>query len=472
MSAAKAWGLVLVLSLTWPFFLPGEAFALRDMMVLPGMELTRSSLGFGDAAARNVPQDALLGIVPFPVLTVRAVMVLSACGAAWAGWRSSRTAWGRAAAMTVAVWNPFVVERLLQGQWSLAAAAWLIPLAAASTAVGARWLMSLTPTGAIAGLLAAPSRMAAGVSAALCLPWVVAGAVSGSGAGTASAASAGAFAPRAEAWVGTLGALAGLGGIWNGAAVPPSRSLGFAVFGVALAAVLALGWCGVPRRLLLLAAVGFAVAVLSSCGALTWAVTSLPGGGLLRDGQKWLILCIPAFVAAAGALPARGAAAALALALLQVPDAPAAIHVLRPVEAPAFPEVDHRGRDVFFVDRPMLQLRADGAPVVDPVTKLMNTVEPLELVVDGVVVDQASPRWVAANALVDDPADAAALRNRGNLGALRDLGIGVVVYPDGRAVETGAPARGIGPLALVPFGVWLAVPVLTFTAKLTKRRRR
>ncbi|MDY5785640.1 MAG: hypothetical protein SPK16_06030, partial [Corynebacterium sp.] len=66
----------------------------------------------------------------------------------------------------------------------------------------------------------------------------------------------------------------------------------------------------------------------------------------------------------------------------------------------------------------------------------------------------------------------AALRNRGNLGDLRDLGIGVVVYPDGRTVETGAPARGIGPLALVPFGVWLAVPVLMFTAKLTKRHRR
>ena len=440
-------GAALVLSLTWPFLVPGEAFALRDMMVLPGMALTRASLGAGDLAARNVPQDALLGLLPFPVAALRVMVAAAAAGAAWAGWRSSATAWGRCAAMTVAVWNPFVVERLLQGQWSLAVAAWLLPLIAVSGSWVARWLASLTPTGAIASVLMSRTRAQLTVTAALCLPWVAAGFAAGSG--TSSPASAAAFAPRAERWVGTLGAVAGLGGIWNGAAVPASRSAGFAVFGIALLLVLALGWRSVEMRLLVLAVAGFAVAVLSWAGALGWAVAALPGGGLLRDAHKWLILALPALVSAAGALRPPRAALALALALLQVPDAPLAVAALAPVAVGELhvAAVDDRGRDVFFVDRPALSRRADGQPVVDPVPKMMNVVEPGELVVDGVVVDPVSPRWREAR---DHPDEIAALRG---------LGIGVVVHPDGTATDTGAPPRGLPTAGLLFFALWLAVPL-------------
>ena len=84
---APAYGALLVLGLTWPFLVPGEAFALRDMMVLPDMALTRASLGFGDLPARNVPQDALLGLVPFPVLLVRVLVIGAAAAAAFAGHR-------------------------------------------------------------------------------------------------------------------------------------------------------------------------------------------------------------------------------------------------------------------------------------------------------------------------------------------------------------------------------------------------
>ena len=153
---APAYGALLVLSLTWPFLMPGEAFALRDMMVFDAMALTRASLGWGDLAARNVPQDALLGILPWPVAFVRVFMVAAAGCAAWAGHRFGRTPFGQAAAMTVAVWNPFVVERLLQGQWSLAAAAWLLPLVALGVhpvSTLAHWLASLTPTGALAAAM-------------------------------------------------------------------------------------------------------------------------------------------------------------------------------------------------------------------------------------------------------------------------------------------------------------------------------
>ena len=92
---APAYGAALVLALTWPFFVPGEAFALRDMMVFDAMALTRASLGWGDLPARNVPQDALLGILPSPVLFVRVFMVAAAAGAAPAGklmsWESADT---------------------------------------------------------------------------------------------------------------------------------------------------------------------------------------------------------------------------------------------------------------------------------------------------------------------------------------------------------------------------------------------
>ena len=171
-------------------------------------------------------------------------------------WRAAATARiTSGAAMTVAVWNPFVVERLLQGQWSLAAAAWLLPLVALGVhpvSTLAHWLASLTPTGALAAAMFARGWRSLTVAVLTCLPWVVAG-FAASSPGTSSVAGAAAFAPRAEGHVGTLGALLGLGGIWNGQAVPPSRAAGWALCGIALFALLALGWRAVPRRWLVLA---------------------------------------------------------------------------------------------------------------------------------------------------------------------------------------------------------------------------
>ncbi|WP_211346254.1 hypothetical protein [Corynebacterium sanguinis] len=434
--------------MTWPFMVPGEAFALRDMVVLPEMALTHASLGFGDLPARNVPQDAVLSQLVFPVLAVRLIVVGAACAAAWAGYRLGTSPFARAAAMTVAVWNPFVIERLLQGQWSLAVAAWLMPFIAVTGSVTAMWVASLTPTGALAAasLSTRPRHLVA--TALFCAPWVVAG-WAAAGAGTASAASAMAFAPRAEQWVGTLGALVGLGGIWNAAAVPPSRSIGFALFGVLLAVVLACGWRAVPRRLLILAAVGFTVAVASWLGGIAAVVEWLPGAGLLRDGQKWVILAVPAYVSAAGGLTPRLAAAACAFAMLQVPDAPAALSPLTPSVVDV-PRIDARGRDILFVDRPTLLTRSDGIPVVDPATKVVNVVESGELRIGGHVVDEASTRWALAQSNPDDTA------------LLASLGIGLVVHPDGTVVDTGAPAREPSVLGRILLLGWFAVPLVAW----------
>ena len=445
----SAYGALLVIAVTWPFLLPGQAFALRDMMVFDQMALTRAALGYGDLAARNVPQDALLGIVPHPVLALRAIMVGSAAAGAHFARRLGRTPLGQAAAMTVVLWNPFVVERLLQGQWSLVAAAWLLPavaLAPAPAATLAHWVASLTPTGAIAAAAFSRGWLGAAVSAATCAPWVVAG-ILHAGASTSTASSAAAFAPRAEAHAGTLGSLLGLGGIWNGRAVPASREAGFALFGVALFALLTLGWRAVPRRWLVLAAAGFAVALASWAGLTAPLVGVVPGAGLLRDAQKFLLLALPAFAAAAGALTPRRAGAAVALALAQVPDAAAAIAPLAPTTV-AVPAVDHRGRDVYFVDRPAL-IESRGTVAVDPAPKAMNTVESGLLLVDATVVDPPSPRAAAARASLQDP------------GALRELGIGLVVHPDGRVVDTGAPAPGWPPAGVALFALWCCIPIFS-----------
>ena len=418
------------------------------MLVFDGMYLTRASLGYGDLPARNVPQDALLAIVPHPVLALRVIMVAAACCAAVTAFRLGRTPFGKAAAMTVLLWNPFVVERLLQGHWSLVAAAWLLPavfIAPLPAATLAHWLASLTPTGALAAAAFARGWRGLVVTVLTCAPWVVASLATGTH-GTATAESFRAFAPRAEAFVGTLGSLAGTGGIWNAYAVPPSREVGFALFGILLAPLLALGWRGVPRRWLALAALGFAIPLLAWAGLTTPIVQHVPGGGLLRDAHKFLILTLPALTAAAGHLSGRSAAAALAVAVAQVPDAPVAIAALTPTHV-AVPEVDHRGRDVVFEDASTL-LAVDGRVTLDPVPKAMNVVEPGALTVDGVLVDEYSPRWLTAREHLDDR------------GALRDLGVGVVVRSSGEVVETGAPAPALPPLGIALFALWCAVPVL------------
>lgn len=396
------------------------------MVVFDEMGLTRASLGYGDLPARNVPQDALLGIVPDATLALRVIMVGAAVTAAVSAAKLGTTNLGKAAAMTVLLWNPFVVERLLQGHWSLVAAGWLLVAAAAHPV--AQWVASLTPTGAIAAALFSKNYL---VSALTCAPWVVAGLLY-SGPTTSSAAGLHAFAPRAETYVGTLGALMGFGGIWNAHAVPDSRHVGFALFGILLFPVLLVGWNSAPRTWLALAALGFAIPLAAWAGITAPIVEHVPGGGLLRDAHKWIILALPAATAAAGSLTPKLAGAALALAILQVPDAPTAISVLAPTSIEV-PEVDHRGRDVLFEDR---------ALVPDPAAKAMNVVEHGAIVVDGVLVDPPSVRWV--NAQTTDP---------------EALGIGLVVHPDGSVTDTGAPRQPWPIPGVVTFALWWIAPL-------------
>src|SRR5690606_11382328 len=195
-----------------------------------------------------------------------------------AGWGAARLAAvlvpeagrsGQLVAATLAIWNPYVAERLLQGHWSLlagyAALPWTI---CAAVAIRRRrrggWASSavclaaagLTPTGALLAIVtacAAPVAPGGGtrvlprvggtlaLGVAVSLPWLVATALAGGGT-EADPAGVRAFAARAEPLLGTIGSVAGLGGIWNAESVPTSRTTAWALMGTLL--LLAVVACG------------------------------------------------------------------------------------------------------------------------------------------------------------------------------------------------------------------------------------
>ncbi|MEU4561524.1 hypothetical protein AB0F72_24335 [Actinoplanes sp. NPDC023936] len=135
--------------------------------------------------------------------------------------------------------------------------------------------------------------------AALNAPWIVAALTSAAG-GSSDPEGVAQFAARAENWAGAGMALAGTGGVWNAQTVPGSRTSVLApLVTVLLLAGAAIGvrelwrrWHGLAVRLFVLAGGGFLLAVAGAtpaAGVLRWLVVHVPGAGLLRDGQKFLI---------------------------------------------------------------------------------------------------------------------------------------------------------------------------------------
>lgn len=331
-----SWIIALTAALCWPLFTgpKGGQFLLRDMVVPMHPPLTDATLGLSDAAARSVPQDTVLWAFGYFADAGNAVRILliAACliggiSAAELARQSLRAGViGQIVAPTMLLWNPYVVERLLQGQWSLVIAVLLLPAIVVATRMhnpvwraSAIALSAITPTGALLGGITAlvsarnwRRRLdALIVTILVSAPWLVATALNPSSAATTDAAGAAAFAARAERFVGTLGAVAGLGGIWNGDAVPSSRETGIAALMVlALLALFAFGARAAfarERGLVLLAIVSVIVISLLATpvgvALMEFMLRTIPGAGLLRDTQKWVGLALPGYVvlAAAGA---------------------------------------------------------------------------------------------------------------------------------------------------------------------------
>ena len=336
--------LIVTLLVLAPLAAPGYVLS-YDMVFVPRQPLRWDLILPSATLPRAVPLDALVSlatqIVPgwlLQRLVLAAILLLAAIGAGRLV-PAGRTATRLVAAVGYA-WTPYLAERLLLGQWGLLLAYAALPwLAAAALRVRAGerhallplagWaaLAAVTPTGGLIALAVvvalASSRLAAAVTLLLNSPWLLAVALTDADARSDPDGVA-AFAARGNDWTGALGALLGTGGTWNAQTVLPSRASVLAPAGTLILLALAGAglrelwrrWpAGVATRLTALAAGGLAVALLGAVPGvrdlLAWLVATVPGAGLLRDGQKFvmpyaLLLCL------AAALGAERAAARIA----------------------------------------------------------------------------------------------------------------------------------------------------------------
>ncbi|PXX65434.1 hypothetical protein DFR70_104498 [Nocardia tenerifensis] len=345
---------------------------LRDAVSTPRSYPTDSALGLGDAAPRAVPQDGLLAVLSTVVdggLIVKVILFVALWAAGYGAAVLARElvgvpVGGQLVASTVAVWNPHVAERLLQGHWSLLAGYAALPwvalcayriragggdLGAWAGLAGFLAAAGLTPTGSLLAGVTALTLVgrrhvagALGLLIAACAPWLTATALSGVAGEPSDPAGIAAFAARAEPGLGTLGSLAGLGGIWNGDAVPGSRTTLLALIGTGLLLVIvatgvrsvvanadASGGNGnsggsadsgdsssgdsdstsgkryVRRALVVLAVPAVLLPALGATAwgmhVMEWLVAQVPGAGLLRDTQKYVALAMPAYALCAAA---------------------------------------------------------------------------------------------------------------------------------------------------------------------------
>lgn len=352
---ARGWCLLLALVICAPMLPPGYVLS-YDMVWVPHLDLARADVwGWGSALPRAVPSDAvvaLLGVL-VPAAAIQKAMLLGVFVAAGLGWHRMTADLpfaGRWLAVTFAIWNPFVVERLALGSWPVlvayAGVPWLLAglggrASRGALVLGAAALAMSPATGLMSFLLVAVTArgvrqrlwslvLVAGLNA----PWIVAGLAHGHA--TVDPVSVRLFEAQGELGLGPFGAVLSLGGIWNIDVVPTSRTLWttglLVVVGWGLMLWGSRSWWRRDRRgfltLGLLALLGLVVALagVAAPDVVARFVSSVPGGGLVRDGTRWLLLTAGWQIMALG----HGAAAlvavarprirqALALALVSLP---------------------------------------------------------------------------------------------------------------------------------------------------------
>jgi hypothetical protein len=493
------WALALALLVLGPAL--GHGFLLvRDMVWVPDLALRADSLGLGSGLPRAVPSDAVVAvldeIVPGMLLQKLVLVLALAAGGVGAARLldpGNAPSDGPAAlvlrlvAVTVYGWNALVAERLLMGAWPVlvgyAALPWLLGAARRWRAEDRlpRGLLVLVPLGCLsasAGLATAVAVLAGAAGkgrtakAALLVaagnaPWLVAGLLHASSA-TSDSAAAEVFALRGEGSVPAPLAALTLGGIWNTAVQPDSRTgaLGWAAL-VALVGLAALGarawWrrMATRERVALLACwvVGWGLAMVTwlAPAAVGWAAEHVPGAGVARDGARALVLCAPLLVVlvaegvrvlAIRAPRERVARAALAVGAVLLPVALlpdlalGAGHRIEPADYPAaYGEARHllADRDGDVLVLPLSSYRAPAWNhrhlVLDPIGRYLTPdyVASDVLVVDGVPLSGEDPRVRDATRALAEPSP------RERAAALGRIGIGAVVTdptaPGGRPPE-------------------------------------
>ncbi|WP_457208386.1 hypothetical protein [Nocardioides sp. P5_C9_2] len=328
-----AWSVLLSVLVLGPAL--GWGYVLSyDMVWVPQLDLRADTLGLGTALPRAVPSDALVAVLDdvVPAVVLQKVVLVGALAAAGTGAAAlvrDRSTAARLVAATLAVWNPFVVERLVIGHWPLlvgyAALLWVVASLrhpeGETHPARLPLLLLLGSLSASAGLATAVAALAVGVRRsdtrrtlvlvgwllAANAPWLVAGLVQSSSA-TSDPTGAELFATAGEGLLpGALAALS-FGGIWNAEVVPTSRT-GWAglVMTIVLMGAAVVGLVRVVRGrahvvglggLVVCWVVGTGLAVLSwaAPGVLGELAAHVPGGGLVRDGARLLGLAVPLVV--------------------------------------------------------------------------------------------------------------------------------------------------------------------------------
>ncbi|WP_223838935.1 hypothetical protein [Nocardiopsis deserti] len=323
----------------------GPGYVLRyDMVFVPDLSLGTVLRG-ADGFPRAIPSDAVVAalsaVLPGDVVQSLALLAVFAVGGAGAARLALRVLprggagalVASAAAGTAYVWNPFVAERLLLGQWAMllgyAGLPWVVGaavrLAEVRPGAGLAGLVralvpaavggfsSVVLTALTAGPVALTSRPRAPVWRApgwwaraglfalalvvVSLPWLLPSLTSGAGTDPAGVA---AFAARSDTPFGVVGSLLLLGGVWNSGAVPAGYGEPVTAAARLLLCLLALvGWVWLLRRerpgfgpgLSAAAALGLLIALLGATGPgralLVWLISAWPGFGPLRDGQLY-----------------------------------------------------------------------------------------------------------------------------------------------------------------------------------------
>ncbi len=320
------WSVLLALIVLLPVLSPGYVLHV-DMVFVPHQTLLPWNFGIGTGLPRAVPQDVVVSLLAGPLpgqvlqkVALVAALVLAGVGAGRLAGPGLRV---QLPAASIYLWSAYTAARLLMGHWGLLWAVGLLPwviLAARQARDQERWLpvtllcgfSALVPTGGlIAALAAVPlavgfgSRLrwamravVVGLIVAVNAPWWLAGLRSVS-ADISDPLGLAVFGARADGVGGVLGSVLAGGGVWNTQATLGSRATWFPALGLLVLLVLtALGyrrWPARPEAVVLgvlgLLGVGWAwlSGVADDQGWARQLVSALPGGGLLRDGQKWTV---------------------------------------------------------------------------------------------------------------------------------------------------------------------------------------
>lgn len=357
----------------------------RDFVTVPVPAAPESLLPSTASALRAWPLDALTWAASFVVPpAVQQVVLLVAClvlAGVGTGLLVRRAGTAAAAATAwVAVWNPYVAERLLLGQvptlLGYACLPWIVVVGRSGSSTRRRLVLlflvaapaAVTPWGGVMALVAAvlvelsrpdrtPGRvlLVAGMGLLWCSPWLVPALLVGGVPADPDGPAA--FALADDSTLGVWASALVGGGVWASGAQPSSRTdpvalaSSLVLLALALAGVAALAARSVTRATVaLLVLLGPATVAWWASGPGLDALTTLqgvPGLALLRDQHRMLAPSVLAtavlvgvtvgWVARHGGGPASALMGALvvALAVASVPDLPRTLHTAyRPVTYP------------------------------------------------------------------------------------------------------------------------------------------